>query len=292
MCVVLVCLSNFQEYILTNIQQLIRLGHEEIYILTNTHLFTYFNEYLHHIKLIYIENLHDNYNFLQKCNMDASFRGGFWALTSMRFFYIYAFMVQYQINDIIHLENDVLIYYNCDVLLNKVNKNYLYLPFDNLNRNVASIMYIPNADVFKQVLDNYSSYETDMKNFVSIKEKTGIIQNFPIFCEENSNDKSISFVSNNFNCFEYIFDAAAIGQYLGGIYPRNNPNFYSTGIHPINNDDYQIGFVNPDCIVKYDNYDFKWKVIDDIKRPFVIIDSLEIPIFNIHIHSKKLQNFI
>jgi len=292
MNIVLVCINNFQEYILTNIQHLIRLGHKNIYVLTNNSLFSYFNIYSDNIILVDLDLLEDSYQFIQKCNMDASFRGGFWPLTSMRFFYIYAFMVQYEINDIIHLENDVLIYYNCDVLLNKVNKNYLYLPFDNLNRNVASIMYIPNADVFKQVLDNYSPYETDMKNFVSIKEKTGIIQNFPIFCQENSNDKSISFVSNNFNCFEYIFDAAAIGQYLGGIDPRNNPNFYSTGIHAINNDDYYIGFVNPDCIVKYDHYHFQWKVIDDIKRPFIIIDSLEIPIFNIHIHSKKLQKFI
>jgi hypothetical protein len=49
MPVVLVCLKNFQEYILTNIQQLIRLGHKEIYVLTNVELFSYFENYLNEI---------------------------------------------------------------------------------------------------------------------------------------------------------------------------------------------------------------------------------------------------
>lgn len=292
MNIVLVCINNFQEYILLNIQQLINLGHKKIYVLTNHALFSYFNLYSDNIILIDINLLHDSYQFMQKCNMDTNFRGGFWALTSLRFFYIYAFMVKYDIQDIIHIENDVLIYYNCDLLLNKVNKKFVYLPFDNLNRNVASIMYIPDAVVFKKVLDNYSPYETDMQNFVTIKSKTDIIQNFPIFCEENSNNIAISFVSNNFNIFKYIFDGAAIGQYFGGIDPRNNTDFYSTGLKAINSNDYNIGLVSPDCIVKYNKYVFQWKIVDGIKRPFIYINSLEIPIFNIHIHSKKLENFI
>jgi hypothetical protein len=36
--IVLVCLENFQEYILTNIAQLIKFGHTKIYVITNNHL--------------------------------------------------------------------------------------------------------------------------------------------------------------------------------------------------------------------------------------------------------------
>jgi hypothetical protein len=292
MPIVLVCLKNFQEYILTNIKQLIRLGHKDIYVLTNHNLFSNFQEYKNDIQLIDVDLLEDTYYFLERCNTDMNFRGGFWALTSLRFFYIYAFMIKYQIENVIHLENDVLVYGSCDKLITKIDNNYMYMPFDSFTRNIGSIMYIPNVALFKRVLDRYSPYETDMKNFVRIREETGCIQLFPIFCEENSTEPEIAFVSSNFNKFEYIFDGAAIGQYVGGIDPRNNPDFYSVGISPISNDDYHVGFVSSDCVIKYDKYGVFWRETNGIKTPFTIVNNVEIPIFNLHIHSKKLYKYI
>jgi hypothetical protein len=45
MNIVLVCINNFQEYILDNIKQLIRLNHDNIYILTNKAFFPKFEEF-------------------------------------------------------------------------------------------------------------------------------------------------------------------------------------------------------------------------------------------------------
>jgi len=295
MNIVLVCLNNFQEYILTNIQQLIRLGHKNIYILTNGDLFTHFKDFNDYITLVDVNLLQDSYNFMNRCNMDTQFRGGFWVLTSMRFFYIYAFMIKYNVENIIHIENDVLLYYNCDELQDKLTTNFVYIPFDNMKRNITSIMYIPTSAIFKTILDHYSPYETDMFNFSIIQQKTGLIQPFPIFCEEHSPDSVVAFVSKNFSNFNYIFDGAAIGQYFGGIDPRNNPEFYSLDVNPINNDDCKVGFVNESCVIKFDQYSFVWKMDDNIpnlKRPFVIINNQELPIFNLHIHSKKLEKFV
>jgi hypothetical protein len=39
MNIVLTCVGNFQDYILDNIRQLIRLNHENIYVITNSELF-------------------------------------------------------------------------------------------------------------------------------------------------------------------------------------------------------------------------------------------------------------
>jgi len=292
MNIVLTCINNFQEYILLNIKQLLRLGNKNIYVLTNRELFHHFQEYTN-ITLIDINILHDRYDFMQKCNMDRHFRGGFWVLVSMRFFYIYAFMVQYNIENIIHIENDVLLYYNCDILQDTLNKNYVYVPFDNMKRNIASIMFIPNTSIFEQILDNYSPHQTDMDNFANIRDSTGLIKNFPIFCDENSSDSVVSYVSQNYNQIRYIFDAAAIGQYFGGIDPRNNPNFYSECLYPINNEDCMVGFINESCVITFDKYIFLWKTdTDNCKKPFIVIDDIEIPIFNLHIHSKKLEKFM
>lgn len=280
MNIVLVCINNFQEYILDNIKQLIRLNHENIYVLTNKVFFNNFQQFIDKIKLINIDELNDNFNFYSKTDIDKNFRNGFWALTSLRFFYIYEFMKVYNIKDVIHLENDVLIYYNCKNIINNFEKEYLYLPFDTFKRNIASIMYIPSHELLKIILDNYDYSKNDMENFYFIKNKTNLIKNLPIFPKFNNiNNAEINFVSENFHKFSCIFDAAAMGQYLGGIDPRNDSSN-------------TIGFVNETCVIKYNNFKFIWKEIYDIKRPFLIIDDVEYIIFNLHIHHKDLYKFI
>jgi hypothetical protein len=279
MNIVLVSITNFQDYILSNIDQLIRLNHKNIYVLTNKNLFINFSKYDNLIRLIDIDELTDTYNFYLNTHLDKSFRNGFWTLTSLRFFYIYEFMKKYNINDVIHLENDVLIYYNCDILINKLDKDNIYIPFDTFNRNIASIMYIPSANIFKLVLDNYDMTKNDMENFSIIKQKIGLINIFPIFNDYLSSNNEISFVSTNYNNFNFIFDAAAIGQYLGGVDPRNDKSD-------------TVGFINETCIIKYNIYDIHWIIIDNINKPFITINNNIIPIFNLHIHSKKLYKFI
>ena len=269
MNIVLVCLNNFQEYILTNIDQLVKLGHESIYVITNADLFHHFDN---KVKLINANELDETYHFYQKTHLDKSFRNGFWTLTSLRFFYIYEFMKKYNIHNVVHLENDVLIYYNCNSLS---FDNYIYIPFDSFQRNIASIMYIPSSDIFKQCLDHYNFTKNDMENFVNIKNKTGLIKNLPIFPNTTTSNPEVNFVCSNYELFNCIFDAAAMGQYLGGVDPRNDAGN-------------TIGFVNETCVIKYNQYTFLW----EDKKPYLVINEKKYNIFNLHIHSKNLIKFI
>ena len=279
MNIVLVCINNFQEYILDNIQQLINLKHENIYVLTNENFFTLFNKFSDKIKLISVDSLPDTFNYYSKTSLDKKFRDGFWALASLRFFYIYEFMNKYDVKDVIHLENDVLLYYNCKNIIDIFEKQFIYLPFDTFKRNIASIMYIPTSEIFKVALDNYDFSKNDMDNFYNIKNKTGLIKVLPIFPKIKTENKEFQFVSENFEIFDCIFDAAAMGQYLGGIDPKN----CATNT---------VGFVNETCVIKYNQFKFIWITINDIKRPFLKIGDREIRIFNLHIHSKNLIEFI
>lgn len=279
MNIVLVCLINFQDYILTNIEQLIKLQHKNIYVITNTHLLKYFDNYNSNIFLINADELDDSHNFNLTSKLDNKFRNGFWKLASQRFFVIYEFMKKYNINDVVHLENDVLVYYNCDELEGYVDKKYMYIPFDTYSRNIASIVYIPNTQIFGKILEKYNYNRNDMENFSNIRQKTGLIKNFPIFKKEFCCNNEELFVSLNSETFPFIFDAAAIGQYLGGVDPRN-----------ILGD--TTGFINETCVIKYNKHDFYYKVIDGIIKPFIVINSIEFPIFNLHIHCKNLQKFI
>ncbi len=279
--VILCCLNNFQNYILINIEQLIKLGHKSIYIITNKHLTEYFNCFNNNsnVKIIYAEDLNEDYDFNNKTKLDKNGYKGLWLLSSLRFFYIYSFMKKYNITNVFHIENDVLIYYNVGVLVGKLEKTKMYVPFDSYSRNIASILFIPNKDVFKMILDEYNYDKNDMFNFPIIYKNTNLIDIFPIFNDENSINKEVAFVSKNISNIGYIFDAAAIGQYLGGI----------DSIHTTND---TTGFVNETCVIKYNNYNIFWNTINNINKPFININNIEYPIFNLHIHSKRLEKFV
>ena len=78
---------------------------------------------------------------------------------------------------------------------------------------------------------------------------------------------------------KYIFDAAAIGQLIGGVDPRNAGGDTR-------------GFVNETCVIKYkDEGEIIWKMIDGFNKPFIKIDAREVPIFNLHIHCKDLASY-
>jgi hypothetical protein len=281
MNIVLVCINNFQEYILDNIEVLLSLKHDNIYVLTNNKFFEKFHHYTIH--LIDVDELHDSHDFYSKTSLDKSFREGFWTLASLRFFYIYEFMKTYNISNVIHIENDVLLYYNCDTIAKYFDENKMYIPFDTYGRNIASIMYIPSYDVFKIALDNYDFSKNDMENFKSIKDITGLIDHFPIFNKDDDQENcEIAFVSKNFNRFQYIFDAAAIGQFLGGIDPGNTVD-----------GNVCVGFVNETCVIKYNEHVISWSnTNDNIMKPFIQIGDITIPVFNLHIHCKNLRQFI
>jgi hypothetical protein len=225
--------------------------------------------------MVDVDSLNDSYRYYERTNLDKGFRNGFWALASMRFFYIYEFMEQFGIDNVIHLENDVLVYYNCDEIAERAGKQHVYLPFDCYDRNIASIMYIPSASVFRRILDQYDLTVNDMENFVQIAKRCDLIQRFPIFPANAYTNPEIQFVSTNHHKFGYLFDAAAMGQYLGGVDPRNQPGDTK-------------GFVNETCVIKYNKYYFVW----ENRRPYIIINDMVFPIFNLHIHHKNLQDFI
>ncbi len=281
MNIILVSLRNFQEYILDNIRQLIRLGHKDIYVITDHPDRFGGADIADNIRVLCVsDGLDDEYGYMLKTSLNDEFRDGFWTLTSLRLFYLYAAMKKYDIQNVIHLENDVPIYYHVDTLSSSLDNTKIYMPFDSYERSILSIVYIPNHAIWKQVLDRYNYRLNDMQNFSKIGKETGLIEKFPIFDPAYPGlSEEQKWVSRNFDAFGVVFDAAAIGQYLGGVDPRN-----------ICGD--TTGFVNETCVIKYDNFNILWKVSSDIRRPFIQLGEKEVPIFNLHIHCKNVRKFV
>lgn len=176
-----------------------------------------------------------------------------------------------KLNNVIHLENDVLLYSN----MNYTFDEKIYITMDSKNRCIPGIMYIPNYSLLTKFIKNYDFTKNDMINLANFYlNNKDIVKTFPII--DNSLNKCI--YNDNFQEFNSIFDGAAIGQYLGGFDPRNIPGD-------------STGFVNETCEIKYDKYTFKWVKKGRHYFPHIEINSKLIPINNLHIHSKKVKNF-
>lgn len=278
MKIVLVMLENIQSYIIDNIDCLLKHNNNDIVVITNEKYTNLFENYSQ-VEIIIVENIIDSYNSDIK-NKNRQFRNGFWFYTSYRFISIYEYMKKYQIKDIIHIENDVLVFKDMDTI-DFHNKDKILLTMDALDRCIPGIMFIPNSEILYRCIQEFKG-KTDMDKWAYCYNNLDCVDNLPIINEYKDNNMS-KIVSNHFAHYQCIFDAAAIGQYLGGIDPRN-ANQSKRGVGP--------GFINGACIVKYNNYKFVWKEHGDMFNPFIIIDDKEYPIVNLHIHNKNLKQFV
>jgi hypothetical protein len=136
------------------------------------------------------------------------------------------------------------------------------------------MIYVPNAIILGKVLAHYDfDHENNLTN---IHLSMYLINTLPIFVGKDCDNFERNFVTNGFDKFGYIFDAVAIGQYVCGTDLR----------HSYGNP------VNETCIIKYpDEGKIGWRLVEGFKKPFFKLSSsgMEIPVFNLHIVSKKLK---
>lgn len=236
--------------------------------------------------------------FISRSRHDKQFSEGFWTFTSERFFYLEELIRQYELTDVVHLENDVMLYMELDRFIPLFRNRYpgmIGATFDNDSRCIPGFLYISNfkpiAELVSLMAAKASEAKNDMEIFQEFKNLYHrlYIDHLPILIPEYCLDHKLKndrngttnhpeYYTQYFGDFRSVFDAAAIGQYLGGISPRNGPA--------------TPGFVNESCLFNPSFFSFKWKR-DGEKRwvPFMGYKNLECPINNLHIHSKNLERF-
>lgn len=266
--VILVSAGNFQEYIKTNIDQLLKFNFD-IHIIIDNAFFKYMKDYKNLVNLVDANELHTDFDNKQTPN--KSFRNGFWHYTSKRLFLVNEYIKKYNIKNVIHIENDVLLYSDMNYDFDKK----IYITMDSNNRCIPGIIYIPSYELFNKLIEKYDYSKNDMVNLgIFYHNNKDIVTTFPIF--NNSIEKNI--YNENFEKFDSIFDGAAMGQYLGGVDPLNKAGDTT-------------GFVNETCVIKYDKYIFEWVKNGLYYVPYIKINNSMVLINNLHIHSKNLQRF-
>lgn len=286
MKIILVCLANIQTYIVDCVKQLLLFGNDDIIILTDCQrlrdeLILLFHN--HHIS--FPENIihvfspqsvlcesFDKYSRL--CHL---FRNGLYKYCFKRFIFIHDYMKQYDLQNVIHIENDVMIYRNLNSFHNLYDKD-IWLVRDHIDRCVPSIMFFKDYLLLEKCLFDIDYHDetidqNDMKFWATCAEKY----------QKQILELPLIHTDDLYNDITGIFDASAIGQYLGGIDP-----FYT-----YNHD--TRGFMNPSCRVDYRKYKFHWKFDknENLWYPILWVNDLkkEIKINNIHVHCKLLYKY-
>lgn len=250
--IILVDIGIFQPYILDNIRNLKLFENYNITVITSDSLQENFRD----VNVVMTSQL-NSFEFDKLSQLE----GDFWKNASKRLFYIYSYMKKFNKTNCIHIENDYLLYFQVDQL--KFNK--VMVTIDDGERCIPGIVCIPNAEMLKPLIENYNFKENDMINMYRFYKNNEHVE-----CLPTSIDSS--------NYTNLIFDAAAIGQYLGGIDP-----IHEGGGIP--------GYINPLFNINFSKYDFYWKKVDDLYIPCIKINGNIHKIAGLHIHSKQLQNF-
>ena len=241
-------------------------------------------------KIVFVENLEKSkeHNFFIKRSrlVKDSYRNFFWKHSIERLYFIDDFLNKIKLDNIFHIENDVLLFQDLRLVLSKIKNHNFACVRDGINRVIGSIVFIKNKKVSKKIVQISNKYlnENDMKILSHLDKKITNSINLPLGEDLNFMKKSKNY--KNTKKIPFIFDAAAIGQFIDGPHRKKFinrvlpyiKNFFKT------ND----GFINTETDLVISNWTIKWKN----KRPYKQENNKLIPIANLHIHSKNLKKFL
>ena len=228
-------------------------------------------------------------------NKTSSLSEGFWRSASERFFYLHALIKSLKLSNVFHLENDVMLYQDLSEILPIFENNYnglIAATFDNEERCIPGFVYISCAKPLEALTQFIAKHSNlwDMQSLPLFKVAfSNYIDSLPIVTPEYIEDHPLissagyqgihpNTYINHFDQFNSVFDAAALGQYLGGVNPAilvSSP-----------------GFINESCIFNPSYFDYIWKIDEQQRRvPYIVYKNCEYKINNLHIHCKNLKSF-
>lgn len=234
--------------------------------------------------------MYKNALFKHNANMNLQFRDGFWVSTTKRFFYLQAVMNLFYLDNVFHIENDVMLNESLiNIYDNISDKTKIVVVKDSHDRVIPSIVFIPDANELGKLNIHIAKTFSNSSEFV--------------------NDMALLASFNNYNTFnifpdtnqKYIYDGAAIGQYLDGVDIKNLNNLPSD----TSSKEYKLikfrnptkGFINETSLYKPNsslfykkgcyNHDLNVNMNVYLSRTGTITNIIP----NIHVHSKQLYKF-
>lgn len=207
-----------------------------------------------------------------------------WKTSCYRLFYIRKLMEDKNLTDVLHFDNDVLLYENPEKIIELIKQKYdnFAITAHTNNEVVFGMSYIRCADSIRPLTDYLSdqlrtSFQQLKNKYDGFPNEMRLISNYnawqplPILPEGLTEDR----YTRNYNHFKSVFDPSSYGQYIGGTWAEKRPGWFGT--HQ------EIGkFIGNRRI----------QVIFENRNPYVIYEGNKIKINNLHIHSKNTGSFL
>lgn len=222
----------------------------------------------------------DIQQFQEQSRLRFDFRDDFWFHTSARFFVLAEYMRRAGIEDVIHLENDVSLHFDPVAKLDAFRDHAEFaVPLDR-QRAIAGIVWFANADAAGRLTRHMlaNSQINDMDSVGAFCDlNPDIARPLPTMPLSYVVEKGLPAARycEGFERFGGVFDAAAIGQYIGGVHWLNNPH------------DTRF-FVNESSDLDLRNFDLSWDVKDGARFLSLNRADERVPVLSIHAHSKDV----
>jgi hypothetical protein len=220
----------------------------------------------------------------------------FWRKATERFFYIDEYVALHDLTQVVHIENDTMLYANIAEMHDGFSRyKGIGAIFDCDRRCIASLVYIADKRAVAHLVHFLAKHASkgclDMEMIAEYRKafSKDRIDNLPLVMPEYLIDHQLINVCKwtalhpldyckNSDIFNSIFDGAAIGQYLGGIDPRCGRS--------------EPGFINESSLLNPSYLTIEWhRDIQNRNVPFASCHGKLYRINNLHIHSKFLENF-
>jgi len=236
-----------------------------------------------------IINLNDIVNDeLQNVQLYKSHQDPLWRTSFERFFYIKTVIQQYNMQDIIHFDNDVLIYVNAQHIINYLRSNILHngLPTHKPNEYVCGFMYIKDFYSISLLCSELLSITRKSEKNLELEFNSMAHEMRLLGCIKKRNEHLITSLpilpfneySDLYTVFNGVFDPSSYGQYFGW-----TESTQRNTVHPADVNRYiDKHIVNKNIVPIFNS---------EQKKPYLLYNEAYVPIFNLHIHSKNLIDF-
>ena len=209
---------------------------------------------------------------------DSTHTPGYWQYCSQRFFAIHDVMQSFNLTHVFHIETDVLVFWPLEQVLSTFIRNDVHIGLTLLNprKIIPGLVYIRDSAASHMMAEHFLKHANTGENDMDVlglmwqEHKHGdSMTSLPIVpIGYTSDDDSWSHKQDQYG---FIFDGAALGQWLGGtdIICRS-PHLHGTP------------YVNFEASYSFEN---AYITYDERRRPYVN----GVPVF--HVHSKDLARW-
>jgi len=234
------------------------------------------------VDVVPIEGFYDPKTFAaltRKISFDHAFRDGFWLKTIERLFVLAQFAEKKGLNSFLHAELDQLLF-RVDELVDRILDSELrglFFPFHTDNKGIASVFFCNDVSALESLLElvrTGDAFESEMELLAQWAAlNPSLFQELPTI--RNLVEGSSASVID----IDGIVDAAQVGQWVGGVDPRNTPLRQA----PVTK---FVDSVEPSLIGRDTLEKIRFSLGSEGALYALLEGISEVKIYNLHIHSK------